>query len=259
MIDLGPPNSHSGPDRPGAPMSTAAVTDEQIIAQLRGRQRWARWVVFAVAIASVLGGAFAYYFGRRHMIAASWWAVAAAGSLTLAALIWLMRTPPAAAYEARIVAKRTDELQRNRSRVLWLFPLQILLFAPAIIKETQHILDGGADRLLGLPRGIATTGYLVMMAIGLLTMMVTTLMVLIGAGYPKAIRPVMDDELSRAQRAKAIASGFVASFVGGLIALAAGLIQPRWAVLALPFVIMGSLAVAAVHFAILDRQADASG
>jgi hypothetical protein len=215
-------------------------------------------VVLAVAIASVLCGFFAYYFGRGNMSPVSWWAVAAAGLVALAALIWLMRTP-AAAYEPRIVAKRTDEMQRSRARVLWLFPVQILLFAPAIVTETQHILDRGAVRLLGLPRGIATTGYLVVMAIGLLTMMVATLMVLMGAGYPKAIRPVMDDELSRAQRAKAIASGFVASFVGGLIALAAGLNQPRWAVFALPFVILGSLAVAAVHFAILDRQADASG
>ncbi len=238
-------------------MSSGAATDEEIIAQLRSRQRGARWVVLAVAIASALGGALAYHFGRGNMSTASGWAVAAAGLVALAALIWLLRTP-AAAYEARIVAKQTDELQRSRAQALWLFPVQILLFAPAIVKETQHILDQGADRLLGLPRGIATTGYPVM-AIGLLIMMVATLMVLIGAGYPKAIRPVMDDELSRAQRAKATASGFVASFVGGLVALAAGLIQPRWAVLALPFVILGSLAVAAVHFAILDRQADASG
>jgi len=243
---------------PGRVLMSSGASDEEIIAQLQRRQRGAKWVALAVAIASALGGFFAYYFGRGNMSAASWWAVAAAGALALAALIWLMRTP-AAAYEPRIVAKRTDEMQRSRARVLWLFPVQILLFAPAIVRETQHLLDHGADRLLGLPRGIATTGYLVMMAIGLLTMMVATLMVLIGAGYPKAIRPVFDDELSRAQRAKAIASGFVASFVGGLIALTAGLIQPRWAVLALPFVILGSLAVAAVHFAILDRQADASG
>jgi hypothetical protein len=239
-------------------VSSGAGTDEEIIAQLRSRQRGAKWVVLAVAIASALSGFLAYYFGRGSMSRASWCAAAAGGVLALAAFIWLSRTP-AAAYEPRIVAKRTDELQRSRARALWLFPVQILLFAPAIVKETQHILDHGADPLLGLPSGIATTGYLVMMTIGLLTMMVATLMVLIGAGYPKAIRPVMDDELSRAQRAKAIASGFVASFVGGLIALAAGLIQPRWAVLALPFVILGSLAVAAVHFAILDRQAEASG
>jgi len=239
-------------------MSSGAATDEEIIAQLRSRQRGARWVVFGVAIVSALGGAFAFYFGRGNMSVASWWAVAAAGLIALAAFIWLLRTP-AAAYEARIVAKRTDELQRNRARMLWLFPVQILLFAPVIVKETQHILDRGAGPLLGLPRGIATTGYLLIMAIGLLTMMVATLMNLMGAGLPKAIRPVMNDELSRAQRAKAIASGFVASFVGGLIALAVGLIQPRWAVLALPFVILGSLAVAAVHFAILDRNADASG
>jgi hypothetical protein len=239
-------------------MSSGAATDEEIIAQLRSRQRGARWVVLAVAIASALGGAFAYYFGRGNMGSASWWAIAAAGLVALAALIWLLRTP-AAAQEPRIVAKRTDELQRSRARALWLFPVQILLFAPAIVKETQHILDHGADRLLGLPRGIATTGYLVMMAFGLLTMMVATLMSLMGAGFPKSIRPVLDDELSRAQRANANGSGYVASFLGGLIALAAGLIQPRWAVLVLPFVILGSLAVAAVHFAILDRQADASG
>lgn len=239
-------------------MSSSAATDEEIIVQLQRRQRGARWAVYGVAIVSALGGALAFYFGRGGLSPASWWAFAAAGLIALAALIWLLRTP-AAAYEARIVAKRTDELQRGRARLLWLFPVQILLFAPALIRETQHVLDRGASQLLGLPRGLATIGYLVIMAIGLLTMMVATLMNLMGAGFPKAIRPVMDDELSRAQRAKAIASGFIASLVGGLIALALGLIQPRWAVLALPFVILGSLAVAAVHFAILDRQADAGG
>src|ERR1700690_3583980 len=132
--------------------------DDEIIAQLRSRQRGAKWVVLAVAIASVLCGFFAYYFGRGDMNPVSWWAVAAAGLVALAALIWLMRTP-AAACEPRIVAKRTDEMQRSRARVLWLFPVQILLFAPAIVTKTQHILDRGAVRLLGLPRGIATTGY----------------------------------------------------------------------------------------------------
>jgi len=84
-------------------------------------------------------------------------------------------------------------------------------------------------------------------------------MMLMGVGYPSTIRPAMDDELSRSQRTKAIESGFLTSCVSGTATFAAGLIEPRWAVFALPFVVTGSIAVAAVHFAMLDRRAGLSG
>jgi hypothetical protein len=109
--------------------------------------------------------------------------------------------------------------------------------APQIIMATQYVLNRGGPTPLGLPRGIATISYSLVIAICLLTTVVATDM-LMGAGYPKTIRPVMDDELSRVYR---------------------GLIEPRWAVLGLPFVITGSLAVAAVHFALMERRADLSG
>lgn len=240
--------------------SSGASADDQIIAELRDKERRAKWVVYLIAFAPVVGCAIAVICGQGKMSAASWWAVGVAGSLVLtgvALLIW--HRPPPAAYGARIVAKRTDEIQRGRSRQLWVFPVQILCLAPQIVAGTQHILDGGGPKLLGLPQGIATVGYLAVMAILLLTMVVATWMMLMGTGYPKAFRAVMDDELSRAHRAKAIASGFMASLVGGLAVFAAGLIEPRWAMLSLPFVVTGSLAVAAVHFATLEQRADLSG
>ena len=237
-----------------------AGNDEEIIARLRAKERRARWIVYLIALAPVLGAAAAVILGRGRMSPASWWAVGVAGVLLVTGVAWLFwQRPPPAAYGARIVARRTDEIQRGRSRQLWVFPLEVLCLAPQIVLATQYVLNRGGPRLLGLPPGIATTGYLLVIAICMLTLIVVTLLALMGIGYPKILRRVMDDELSRAQRTKAIASGFLAACTGGVAAFAAGLIEPRWAVLVLPFVVTGAVAVAAVHFAILDRRAGLGG
>lgn len=238
----------------------ASEGDDAIIARLRDRERRAKWVVYAIALAPVVGSAAAVIFGRGRLSPASWWAVGVAFSVVFLGLAWLLwQRPSATAYGPRIVAKRTDDIQRSRSRQFWVFPVEVVCLAPQIVLATQYVLNRGGPKLLGLPPGLATTAYLLVIAICLLTLVAATLMTLMGVGYPKIFRPVMDDELSRAHRTQAITSGFLASCVAGTAAFAAGLIEPRWAVLALPFVVTGSLAVAAMHFAILDRRAGQSG
>ena len=240
-------------------MRDPQATDDEAIAQLRDQERRARWGVYVMALAPLVGCAIAVISGRGTMNAAAWWAVSVAGSALLGGFAWLLwQRPSRAAYGPRIVTRRADEMQRGRSRQLWAYPLIVLCLAPQMIMATRYVLDRGGPRLLGLPPGIATGGYLVFLAISLLTAVFATWMMLTGVGYAKALRSVMDDELSRALRARAIASGFLASLIGGTAVFVAGLIEPRWAVLSLPFVISGSLAVAAAHFALLDRHADAS-
>ena len=220
-------------------MAEPATSDDDAIERLRDKERRAKRGVYLIAFAPLVGGVIAAVGGRDHMGAASWWALGVAGAAVLAGFAWLIwQRPPPAAYGPRIVARRTDELQRGRSRQLWAYPILIFCFAPQIIAATRYVIDRGGPTLLGLPPGIATVSYLLVIAISLLTTVVVTGMMLMGAGYPNAIRPVMDDELSRVHRAKAIASGFAAALVGGTGALAAGLIEPRWAVLGLPFVIL---------------------
>lgn len=235
-------------------------TDDELIAQLREKERRARRVVYLIALAPVVGAAFVVIGSRARIGAASWWAMGVACAVVMAGLAWLMRQrPPPEAYGSRIVARRTDEIQRGRARQLWAYLLLIVCFAPQILIGTQYALNRGGPTPLGLPRGIATNSYFLVMAISLLATVVTTWMMLMGVGYPKTIRRVMDDELSRAHRSEAIASGFLGSLVGAAAAFAAGLVEPRWAVMGLPFVITGALAVAAAHFALLDRRADLSG
>jgi hypothetical protein len=192
---------------------------------------------------------------RRIVVGGGCCGLGGSGGVRLA----VVAASAASCLRAADCRKTTDEMQRGRSRQLWAYPIIIVCLAPQIIMATQYALDRGGPRPLGLPRGVATISYFLVLAICLLTTVIATGMMLMGAGYPKTIRPVMDDELSRAYRAKAIASGFLASLVGGIAAFGAGLIEPRWAVLGLPFVITGSLAVAAVHFALLERRADLSG
>lgn len=236
------------------------LTDDEFIAQLREKERRARRVVYLIALAPVVGAALVVIGSRAGMGVASWWAMGVACAVVVAGFAWLMwRRPPPEAYGPRIVARRTDEIQRGRARQLWAYLLLMVCFAPQILIGTHYALDRGGPTPLGLPRGIATNSYFLVIAISLLASVVTTWMMLMGLGYPKTIRPVMDDELSRAHRTEAIVSGFLASLIGGTATFAAGLIEPRWAVMGLPFVITGSLAVAAAHFVLLERRADLSG
>ncbi len=239
--------------------SGIAMSDEVIVAQLRAKERRARRVVYLVVpLVSILAFSVAFIGGRGKMHLAPWGAVGLFCAVILASVGWLIwqRASPES-YGPRIIVRRTDEIQRGRSRQLWVLPAEVVCLAPLVVAGTQYVMDRGGPKLLGLPGGIATIGFLVLLAAGILVMLAVTMLMLIGVGYPEALRPALNDELSRAQRSKAIASGFVAAMVGGIVVYGAGLIEPRWAVLGLPFVVMGSLAVAAVHFVILDQCADA--
>lgn len=262
MIDPSTPDEGANMSgKSAAHFFRAGMSEEQIIAQMRDKERLARRVVYVVVpLVSMLAFATAFIGGRGTMNNAFWWAVGIGSALIFCALAWLTWSrPPAAVLTASIVAKRTDEFQRGYLRQLWVFPIEVLCLAPLVVAATRHLLDPRGPKLIGLPAGIATTSYLLVLGAGLLTLVVVTLLLLLGVGFPKAIRPALDDELNRAQRATAVVSGFVASLVGGLGAFVAGLIEPRWAVLGLPFVIMGAIAVSAVHLVVLDRRADAGG
>ena len=66
----------------------------------------------------------------------------------------------------------------------------------------------------------------------------------------------LEDELTRAFRARAITAGFWALLPGVAAAYVVGLWRPEWTVIALPVVMTVAGAVASLRFALLHRAAE---
>lgn len=75
-------------------------------------------------------------------------------------------------------------------------------------------------------------------------------------GGARRVKRFLEDELTRAFRARAITTGFWVLLPGVVAAYVVGLSWPEWAVAALPVVMTGAGAAACLHFALLHRAAD---
>jgi hypothetical protein len=75
----------------------------------------------------------------------------------------------------------------------------------------------------------------------------------------REVRKLMDDELSRANRARALAAGFAITIVTAVIVFAVSLFEPVSAPEAIHAVVTVGLAGALLRFAALERRAHTNG
>jgi len=164
-------------------------------------------------------------------------------------LIWGQR-PPAAIYDARILAKQSDALLRHRTRLFLLFPVGALSMTPILVLSSLLLLDGadGLHRLTSVAM-IFSASVFTLTRLGYVT----------GVSFAKRVRPLLNDELSQLHRAKAFEAGFWAAMAGGVALYAVGLFQPKWSVAGLPAVLMWAVGAASLRFAWLERRADHDG
>ena len=141
-----------------------------------------------------------------------------------------------------------EKLQKKRREQLWTFVLTSPLSLPLFQTEAHRAWDHTSS-FVDVFEWIA--------AVGMLLLTVCAIMTLLGFGYARSFRFAMNDELSLVHQAQAIRTGFLALMAGCVASFVAGLVQPHWFLL-LPTFVIGAVDIAAVHFIILDRQAEAS-
>lgn len=211
--------------------------------------RRARTLAIWAAFAAMLGAAvYACLIPDRasgsddvvHVVALVAW-----GLLALA-YAW-MRYRPRKPYDETAVRPRAEAFQAKRARLLILCAAYVaVLLTPLVVYETLFKLAHATlvDRVFyaafflgpcGLVIGLITTGL-----------------------YSRAWGAVVDDELTFANRAKALRAGFASSATLGAAAYATILLRPDWAPGAIPLVIGLSVAVAGLRFALLELAAAAT-
>lgn len=204
------------------------------------------WLLLYAAIWAPVNIAAGVFAGLHPKLSpGGWWVFAAISALFFAGFLLLERRLrlPASFWNERVVAGRIDKAQRGRAILLWLSVLLMFCGAPAFLLATEHQLDRNS------------TAADVFHWLEAAAFLVVGLAAFFGVGYDKPFKTALNDELTRALRAKALHSGFFVLLAGAFAAYLVGLTHPRLTVLAMPLVIMGSIAAATIHFAILDRRA----
>ncbi len=217
----------------------------------RSRRRWFNAAIMAAGVGAVaMAVGFAFGLGREGDAATSFGVLAGAGTVLLiggALFAWLHR-PGATAWIAEPGQSRRDRLQAQRSWQLSVFPLLgavFLMLAIGPVREMQ--------------RGEATLGDYLSVLLPVLYAWVTAAIAMGWDGQSRKYRKYLEDELTVALRARAIALAFVVLMVGATIALGLSLVRVEWAVLSLLTTLTAAGSAAGARFAWLDREAGRDG
>jgi len=143
---------------------------------------------------------------------------------------------------------RRERLLAQRARQLWLLPVVTLL----LLAQATRAMSGLGD---GTLRFIDYVWILLPVLYAWVVVMIT-----MGRDhYSRQNRRYLDDELTRALRARALGTAFLVLMIGATAALALGLWRLHLGVMALPFALSAAGAAAGIRFAWLDREAGLDG
>lgn len=143
---------------------------------------------------------------------------------------------------------RRDKLQRERTRLLILYPVIMLMFMVQAHSAMLRVLGG--DPNLG--------AYVQILLPVLYGWLIPVL--LMGWDWnAQKNRRLMEDELTQVLRARSMILAFVVLMGGVTVALGLGLWRADYGVLALPYVLALGGASAGLRFAWLDREAGRDG
>jgi hypothetical protein len=236
-------------------MADQSLSDEEIIALTRKRVRQRKIIIFLCAFLSGGIGAFsAIKIGELHrahqpISILSLWPIESAGVLALAAFLaalYFTRTPRGA-YSERLVQKRIDELQWQYTRwFLIMVPTGVLYLAVRAELQTIFLMDHGNFPPLALEIGL----FLFLGAISLL--------MLSPFGVKRSLRKVMNDELIRTVRARALSLGFWVSVPCMAAIYVLSLINQKLAIECMVPALFLAVAVPTLRFAYLDWRASRS-
>lgn len=143
---------------------------------------------------------------------------------------------------------RRDKLQRERTRLLILYPVIMLMFMVQAHSAMLRVLGGNHN-----------LGAYVQILLPVLYGWLIPVLVMGWDWNAQKNRRLMEDELTQVLRARSMILAFVVLMGGVTVALGLGLWRADYGVLALPYVLALGGASAGLRFAWLDREAGRDG
>jgi len=225
-------------------------SDVEIIARERRsyRRGLALFPVGLLLGLAVMGG---FSWALISGLVPKWFSESALAPITLALVIILLivtafrifARPPKEAMSKRILRKQIDDHQK-RSRIFYIL-IAVMALELGTLPLFPHFRNPGVNSTLWLPH--ASFVFVALMS---------ALILCFGPGFLKAaFRNAVNDELTRALRARAIRLGFLIAVAGLGASYLAALYKPEWNVFVLSPVIASVIAVPALYFVILDWRA----
>jgi hypothetical protein len=234
-------------------MQGAAMTENEILGAVR-RFEWRRKVGLGMALLGVVAaGAVAVQFvpgDPDHFSKTEFLAFGAAAIAFIAGGLVLMRLGriPADAHTPRIAMLRAERLQGRRHIALMLMPLSLGLMLPGAIRAAGHVADGRLVTHIDMFTVAAFTSFSLLFAL-----------MIAGRGLDRWAKPVLDDELSRELRSRALAVGYFVVLLGVAVLFVVSLVSRTAAVDLIPVVTALGVAGPALRLFMLERAAGAGG
>lgn len=228
------------------------LSDDEIIAltrkKIRQRKLGILLTIFPVGLLAALAGwrLAAWHLSPQPFPFALVVACGIAMLFLLAAIptIFYFTRLPCGAFSARILVRRIDELQWQVRRFL-------LIVVPFSLLALAYVAEIGAVRILN--HGFRPADCLMIVWFLLFGFLVLAFLTPYGIG--RTMRPVLDDELSRTMRMRALALGFWIVTPGLVVLLALNLYDRNLVVEMMIPLLYLAIAVPALRYCYLDWRA----
>jgi hypothetical protein len=234
-------------------MQGAAMTENEILGAVR-RFEWRRKVGLAATLVGVvIAGAVAVQFipgDPHHFPTAVILALSAAAFIIVVGGLVLMRLGriPADARTPRIAMLRAERLRARRTVALSLMPLSLVFMLPGAVRAAGDAADGRPVTHIDIFTAVAFTAFAVAFAL-----------IIAGRALDRWAKPVLDDELSRELRGRAIGLGYYIVLFGVATLFIVALVSRTAAVDLIPAVAALGVAGPAIRLFLLERAAEAGG
>jgi hypothetical protein len=228
-----------------------AVSDSEILEAVRRFELW-RKIGLALALLGVLAaGAMAvdlFPGDSSHLSQPVFLGGSLAAIMSIVGGLVLLRLGrlPDQAKTPRIAMLRAERLQGRRQLALLLIPVSLACMMPGVIEAAGHMAMGSAVTHRDLFVVAAFTTLLLLFAAAIA-----------GRGLDRWARPVLDDELSRALRGRALVFGYAILLPSTAALFAVALVSRSLAIELIPVVAMGGVAGPAIRLYLLERAAGA--
>ena len=143
---------------------------------------------------------------------------------------------PADAHTPRIAMLRAERLQGRRHIALMLMPLSLGFMLPGAIRAAGDVADGRLVTHIDMFTAAAFTSFSLLFAL-----------MIAGRGLDRWAKPVLDDELSRELRSRAIALGYFVVLLGAAALFVVSLVSRPAAVDLIPVVMALGVAGPAIR------------